>query len=36
MNDALLIGTWALTGIGALYGVIGLVDLFRPLPKTRP
>jgi hypothetical protein len=36
MNEALQIGTWLLTGIGALYGLLGLVDLFRPLAKTRP
>jgi len=36
MNQALQIGTWVLTGIGVLYGLLGLVDMFRPLPKARP
>ena len=36
MNEALMIGTWCLTGIGSLYALLGLVDLFRPLSKYQP
>lgn len=33
MNELLGIGTWLLTGIGALFVVVGMIDLFRPMPK---
>lgn len=36
MNEILGIGTWILTGIGALYVTVGAVDLFRPMSKQRP
>ena len=36
MNEILGVATWTLTGIGVLYGVIGLVDLFRPFSQNRP
>jgi hypothetical protein len=36
MDEALTIGTWCLTGIGSLYALLGLVDLFRPLSRNRP
>jgi hypothetical protein len=36
MNEVLVIGTWCLTGIGSLYGLVGLVDLCRPFSKHRP